>query len=165
MSLFCLSLLYSTTYIRQICRRYSTMPTHESPPPSIRGFRPTTRSRATTPVSRPDTPRASVQQPSDSSSRWGLDGSREDTQKHVNFEVPKEKGTAWYAGFGAAKILEHRWFGWIRPKLKWTFLQPVIRCSVAVSFEYKSCVLMSGMDWMDHSAYTSKSEGSRTSGL
>lgn len=115
--------------------------THESPPPSIRGFRPTTRSRATTPVSRPETPRPSVQLPSGSSSRWGLDGSRDDTQKHVNFDVPKEKGTAWYAGFGAAKVLEHRWFAWIKPKLNWTFLQPVIRCSVAVSSQYKACIM------------------------
>lgn len=142
------------------------MPTHESPPPSIRGFNPTTQSRAASPDTRPDTPRASVQLPSSRSSiRWGLNGGDKGAKKHVTIQEPKEKGTAWYAGFGAGKIVKHRWFAWIGPKLKWKFLQPVIRCSVAVSYLYNMCRLISGMDRVDHSAHTSQPEGSRTGGL
>lgn len=103
------------------------MPTHESPPPSIRGIIPEGPSRAPTPVSGAQTPRPSALHSSRSSSRWALDNPK----KEVTFK--KEKGTAWYAGFGAARVLEHRWFSWIKPKLKWKFLKPVVRCAIAVS--------------------------------
>ena len=129
----CLTLFLHTTARTSIRSwpRQSDMPTHESPPPSIRGFNPTPRSRAPSPTSRPETPSARLPS-SRSSLRWGLNGDNA-AKKHVTIQEPKEKGAAWFAGFGAARILKHRWFAWIGPKIKWKFLKPVIRCSIAVS--------------------------------
>jgi hypothetical protein len=134
----CLTVFLPTTAHTSIrsCPQQSRMPTHESPPPSIRGFNPTSRSRAPSPTSRPDTPSAHLPS-SRSSIRWGILGGDKASKKHVTIQEPNDKGTAWYAGFGAARILGHRWFAWIGPKIKWKFLKPVIRCSIAVSHRYK----------------------------
>jgi hypothetical protein len=140
------------------------MPIHESPPPSIRGFGPTPPSGASTPRPRPVTPRGSQEDLSGSCGRSAFHGLHDGPQKHVRIEEPKERGTAWYAGFGLGRILRHRWFAWIAPKLKWKLLQPVIRCSIAVSPSDRP-ELTQGMDRMDHSAYSSKSTSSGTSSL
>lgn len=34
------------------------------------------------------------------------------------------------------RILHHRWFSWIQPRLRWPFFKPVIRCAVAVSHPF-----------------------------
>lgn len=113
-------------------KAWPAMPAHESPPLSVRIVDPVASSRPSSPGSpATQSPRPSVQLPSRVTSQLGLD------PKSQSKAAPKDEQTgrnlAWYAGYGSRAVLEHRWFSWIRPKLEWTSLKPVIRCAVAVS--------------------------------
>lgn len=57
-------------------------------------------------------------------------GSGDDDQ--INEKTRSEKFKI-LAELKLKKILGHRWFGWIGPRLTWGKLKPVIRCAIAVS--------------------------------
>lgn len=143
------------------------MPVHESPPPSVRIIEPFSPSRPSTSSSPSGQP--SFQLPSRVASQLGLDPKVESPDRDIR---PSGQGLAYWAGYGWGAILKLGAFNWITPRLKWPLLKPVIRCSVAVSYNplaFTSGLTLNhrstGMGRLDHSTRTTQSGGTGRGGM